>query len=374
MQCLSLLSFLENSPLLQPPVRTITLIKADDIQRVMASHPSPCQSSFPPGSRMNYNLYTGPGRPSPAPPQALHGRPRKIISAILDSPALPLPESGRAPVRAEDIMSTAESSQWPPYLGVPNCYQMGTNYQSYHGMPLEIFNRRACLESNLPDSFLWPENAYSYPLADPLVACPRSYQRERLSSPTSGPLDPISEAYPPAAYHLDPPQYSLFADEEPQEPIDRSSHMELESKALEQLRIDRIDHEMDGGLFPSTRNRDDVDPVDSGNLSDNYAPDLTPTVEDDDDDMDGTTNEEPYAKLIYKALMSAPDHRMVLREIYQWFEHNTDKARNSSSKGWQNSIRHNLSMNGVSSIKPFRVIRLLMEAGLQERRPGASNR
>ena len=70
----------------------------------------------------------------------------------------------------------------------------------------------------------------------------------------------------------------------------------------------------------------------------------------DDTDGEGGANSEPYAQLIYRALMSAPNHAMVLKEIYEWFEQNTDKAKiapSSSAKGWQNSIRHNLSMNGV---------------------------
>ncbi|KAK4184934.1 hypothetical protein QBC35DRAFT_33553 [Podospora australis] len=54
--------------------------------------------------------------------------------------------------------------------------------------------------------------------------------------------------------------------------------------------------------------------------------------------------EEPYAKLIYRAFMSKPNHAMTLQEIYQWFRENTDKGKDDS-KGWQNSIRHNLSMN-----------------------------
>lgn len=63
------------------------------------------------------------------------------------------------------------------------------------------------------------------------------------------------------------------------------------------------------------------------------------------EDIDG----KPYAQLIYQALMEAPTHKMVLQEIYDWFRSNTDKARTSGlSKGWQNSIRHNLSMNEVN--------------------------
>ncbi|KAL2756532.1 hypothetical protein ACRALDRAFT_1025066, partial [Sodiomyces alcalophilus JCM 7366] len=55
-------------------------------------------------------------------------------------------------------------------------------------------------------------------------------------------------------------------------------------------------------------------------------------------------NDEPYAQLIYRAFMSVPGHSMTLQELYEWFERNTNKAK-GGGKGWQNSIRHNLSMN-----------------------------
>lgn len=57
-------------------------------------------------------------------------------------------------------------------------------------------------------------------------------------------------------------------------------------------------------------------------------------------------DDEPYAQLIYRAFKSRPDHTMTLQEIYSWFRDNTKKG-NSQSKGWQNSIRHNLSMNAA---------------------------
>ena len=56
----------------------------------------------------------------------------------------------------------------------------------------------------------------------------------------------------------------------------------------------------------------------------------------------------PYAQLLYKALSEAQDHSMALRDIYTWFEDRTDKTHNKETRGWQNSIRHNLSMNAVS--------------------------
>ncbi|OJD22599.1 hypothetical protein ACJ73_06053 [Blastomyces percursus] len=60
----------------------------------------------------------------------------------------------------------------------------------------------------------------------------------------------------------------------------------------------------------------------------------------------------PYSFLIYQALLSAPGGRLPLQEIYSWFEENTEKAKDQSSKGWKNSIRHNLSMNaGFECVK-----------------------
>ena len=59
------------------------------------------------------------------------------------------------------------------------------------------------------------------------------------------------------------------------------------------------------------------------------------------------SGDKPYARLIHEALMQAPGHRMMLREIYDWFLQNTTKPQESGTNGWQNSIRHNLSMNQV---------------------------
>jgi hypothetical protein len=62
-----------------------------------------------------------------------------------------------------------------------------------------------------------------------------------------------------------------------------------------------------------------------------------------------TTKGENYATLLYHCLREAPDHQKELREIYQWFELYTDKATNVKD-GWRNSVRHNLSMNDVSTL------------------------
>ncbi|KAK0509321.1 hypothetical protein JMJ35_008692 [Cladonia borealis] len=87
-----------------------------------------------------------------------------------------------------------------------------------------------------------------------------------------------------------------------------------------------------------------------------FAPDSRPAQEDFIEDMplggfetDHESKEKGpcYANLIYQALMEAPGHKMILRDIYAWIARKTDKAKDPSSKGWQNSVRHNLSMNGA---------------------------
>lgn len=72
-----------------------------------------------------------------------------------------------------------------------------------------------------------------------------------------------------------------------------------------------------------------------------------PAPLDSESEGEGKQGEPPYAKLIYRALMDAPEHQMVLKDIYEWIAQNTDKARDPAFKGWQNSVRHNLSMNGA---------------------------
>jgi hypothetical protein len=60
-----------------------------------------------------------------------------------------------------------------------------------------------------------------------------------------------------------------------------------------------------------------------------------------------------YAQLLYECLKEAPDHKgMSLKNIYEWVrQHGSQKAKDSTGTGWQNRIRHNLSMNAVSPRK-----------------------
>lgn len=54
----------------------------------------------------------------------------------------------------------------------------------------------------------------------------------------------------------------------------------------------------------------------------------------------------PYSLLIFKSLLSAPEKKLRVRDIYCWFKRYTTRGQ-SQRKNWKNSIRYNLTANPV---------------------------
>ncbi|KAI0480498.1 hypothetical protein GGR56DRAFT_626331 [Xylariaceae sp. FL0804] len=59
-----------------------------------------------------------------------------------------------------------------------------------------------------------------------------------------------------------------------------------------------------------------------------------------------------YAQMITQAIMSTPEEKLNLAGIYQYIQSHYAYYRNQPAAGWQNSIRHNLSLNKSFSKAP----------------------
>ncbi|KAF2246351.1 forkhead transcription factor-like protein [Trematosphaeria pertusa] len=62
-------------------------------------------------------------------------------------------------------------------------------------------------------------------------------------------------------------------------------------------------------------------------------------------DDDGNKPPYSYANLIGMAILRAPSRRLTLAQIYKWISDSFAFYRNTQDTGWQNSIRHNLSLS-----------------------------
>ncbi|KAG1053679.1 hypothetical protein G6F46_006734 [Rhizopus delemar] len=52
-----------------------------------------------------------------------------------------------------------------------------------------------------------------------------------------------------------------------------------------------------------------------------------------------------YSSLIAQAILESENVRMTLRDIYNWIINKYPALYNANDTGWQNTIRHNLSLN-----------------------------
>lgn len=154
------------------------------------------------------------------------------------------------------------------------------------------------------------------------MSAPRPYvppisQRPLFTTFPSAPVEPLDKEN----YHHVPSQNENFADfPDPSYARNRP----LKRSLSEVSSFDR----------PFKRVRPDDEQL-------NYLPEPEdmPAVEDE-----GTKPSHSYANLIGMAILRAPNRRLTLAQIYKWISDSYVFYRGQET-GWQNSIRHNLSLN-----------------------------
>ncbi|KAK3110276.1 hypothetical protein LTR53_015601 [Teratosphaeriaceae sp. CCFEE 6253] len=96
---------------------------------------------------------------------------------------------------------------------------------------------------------------------------------------------------------------------------------------------------------------------------------LNSSGSDELDDIDAV--EVCYAQLLWRCLKEAPEHTMTLKELYDWVREHSQKAKDPKNRGWQNSVRHNLSMNAAFERVPPRETQGVNKGSLWRLTPAA---
>lgn len=257
----------------------------------------------------------------------------------VDAPSMPTTADSSSSPSGQPRMNLDEQQRmpWPAPAGLAfnHTSQGGTTSQELHGF------------ASSPDTYQYhySQNGLSYdrnyklafPVQYPSSTCPRSYNGISLGSLHQNLA--ITDSFPPNAYHIEPFSH--------QDAMDPSDH-EIKSQLMQ------LSNDYDQPQYACPKVEDHNychSPYDSHSQVSTPHDESLRYPHDLDSGEGGTFDrEQPYAQLIYQALLNAPGHTMILRDIYEWFKNNTEKASASETKGWQNSIRHNLSMNGVRSI------------------------
>ncbi|KAI9797322.1 MAG: hypothetical protein M1825_006020 [Sarcosagium campestre] len=296
-----------------------------------------------------------------APQPALGHCPRVRVSSTREIPSPPGPfdfpyaDLTRTPAFeiSQSPMVACASQTWSEFEHIPEYFQERTMTEEQaepgsnsFGVSIEDASCQARLVDGPPFVYHFPQD-YCQLGADPSYR--RLLPQELRVVPHA--QNPVSEAYPPSSYLMDPQKHQpymtdscrhleagILLDDSENATNDTPPHGEDDA-----VRNDALARFSPGLRSSMVQERAEL-PAETSVASTEASEPHSPARMDEDH---ADVEEAPYAKLIYRALISAPGHKMVLKEIYDWFAHHTDKNRDPSQRGWQNSIRHNLSMNGA---------------------------
>ena len=138
------------------------------------------------------------------------------------------------------------------------------------------------------------------------------------------PVQPYASVYPRADANMDKENYHV------QPPLPTKSTAPKKATLKRRL-TDSAPFAPSNVNVPSKKQKTEQMPLPN--------PEDLPLVDDD-----GTKPPYSYAQLIGMAILRAPNRRLTLASIYSWIS-NSFSFYQAGDAGWQNSIRHNLSLN-----------------------------
>lgn len=225
-------------------------------------------------------------------------------------------------------------------------------HESQHGYSNFDLSVPTTLNTPRPDSCdFWAAPGYDWAVADMYLECSPFTNEQRiqqLSIPvatTTSSFDTKTSCLSPSMIVLDRPSSHLhhspaISIETPDPSCGTADDAcSFAGKSDCPLLISEGTTPMETAATPVSINVQDAEQQDFGGRP-------SDTVGDIPEDSDA--GDTCYAQLLWRCLMSQPNHTLALSELYAWIARNSPKAHCSINRGWQNSVRHNLSMNAVS--------------------------
>ena len=215
-----------------------------------------------------------------------------IMNVSRQNVASPSPTYSR-PATAQPLKPSYQNNPPPPALyGANNANMISFLNHQEQQQQQKILNTAQQQLPHIPQSALF-------------TTFPSSQFADKENAPTSAPCYDSPVRYPIGDFAFNRPLKRRLSD--PQVPGD------------DPIKKIRMEDENDSFYIPE--------------------PDQMPPVYDD-----GSKPQYSYAMLIGMAILRAPNRRLTLAHIYKWIT-DTFKYYRQADTGWQNSIRHNLSLS-----------------------------
>ncbi|CZT22227.1 uncharacterized protein RCC_08096 [Ramularia collo-cygni] len=270
--------------------------------------------------------------------------------------------------------SNSNDHEWAKFLAELNNHDQDAS--SSTGIDLGNLD----LNDSPPTHFGGMENMQNMMHTDPLVSTATSSAASVLDSTSNtathqymnwpsmeyAGFDTASTSWMPAQqqqqqqhHHHQPQQHHQQQQSQPQQQFDQNSHLMQGRDGLGiQLQMAPTSHP-NYHPEPLIYDQPFLSQESSLDYDEDYRQDLIwdrqeqslPPQDDifaDEDEAEPEDSADPcYAQLLHRCLKEAPGHTMSLRDLYEWVRQHSQKAKDHQNRGWQNSVRHNLSMNAA---------------------------